>query len=131
MSTESTRPLLVPQNRKLRHLRGIALRNLAFSRPRGHSIDDAALNKTPAKLEALRNTPRLQHAPSSEQLRRPAARRRSTNLANASPATRQKKFEETFDSRLADAFFTLHVEGEDDPIYISEVEERATVRFRG
>lgn len=127
MSTESTRPLLLPQNRKLRHLRGIALRNLAFSRPRGHSIDDAALNKTPAKLESLRSTPRLQHAASSENLRPPSARRRSTLLANANPATRQKKFEETFDLRLADAFFSLHIEGEDDPVYISEVEERATV----
>ena len=130
MSTESTRPLLLPQNRKLRHLRGIALRNLAFSRPRGRTIDDAALNKSPAKLESLRNTPRLHHALSSEALRPPAARRRSMNLANASPATRQKQFEETFDSRLADAFFSLHVEGQEDPIYISEVEERATVRLR-
>ncbi len=130
MSTESRRPLLLPQNRKLRHLRGIALRNLAFSRPRGRTIDDAALNKSPAKLESLRNTPRLHHALSSEALRPPTPRRRSTNLANASPATRQKQFEETFDSRLADAFFSLHVEGQEDPIYISEVEERATVRLR-
>ena len=130
MSTESTRPLLLPQNRKLRHLRGLALRNLAFSRPRGRTIDDAALNKSPAKLESLRNTPRLHHALSSEALRPPTARRRSTNLANASPATRQKQFEETFDTRLADAFFSLHVEGQEEPIYISEVEERATVRLR-
>ena len=128
MSTESKRPLLLPQNRKLRHLRGIALRNLAFSRPRGRTIDDAALNKSPAKLEALRTTPKIHHALSSEALRPPAARRRSTNLANASPTTRQKQFEDTFDEKLADAFFSLHVEGQEDPVYISEVEERATVR---
>ncbi|KAK4154684.1 UV radiation resistance protein and autophagy-related subunit 14-domain-containing protein [Chaetomidium leptoderma] len=126
MSTEPTRPLLLPQNRKLRHLRGIALRNLAFTRPRGRTIDDTALNKSPAKLESLRNTPQLHHALSSEDLRPPTARRRSTNLANASPTTRQKKFEDVLDSRLADAFFSLHVEGEEEPIYISEVEERAT-----
>ncbi|GAB1309880.1 Autophagy-related protein 14 [Madurella fahalii] len=126
MSVEPTRPLLLPQNRKLRHLRGISLRNLAFSRPRGRTIDDAALNKTPAKLESLRTAPQLHHALSSEDLRPLNARRRSTNLANASPVTRQKRFEDVFDSRLTDAFFSLHVDGGEDPIYISEVSERAT-----
>lgn len=132
MSAESTRPLLLPQNRKIRHLRGLALRNLAFSRLRGYSVDDAALNiKSPSKLEALRSPPRLHHALSSENLRAPPAaardRARSASLAYASPATRQRRFEDTFDSRLADAFFSLHVDGEEEPIYISEVEERATV----
>ncbi|AEO69848.1 bc45f02b-37b3-40d3-b2ac-ed02082c5d8f [Thermothielavioides terrestris] len=126
MSTEPTRPLLLPQNRKLRHLRGISLRNLTFSRPRGHAIDDAALNKSPAKLESLRDAPQLHHALSSEDLRPPAGRRRSTNLANDSPAARQKKLEDVFESRLADAFFSLHVDAEEDPVYISEVAERAT-----
>ncbi|KAH6853176.1 UV radiation resistance protein and autophagy-related subunit 14-domain-containing protein [Chaetomium sp. MPI-CAGE-AT-0009] len=127
MSTEPARPLLLPQNRKLRHLRGIALRNVVFSRPRGRTIDDAALNiQSPAKLESLRNTPQLHHALSSEDLRPTTARRRSTNVPSASLATRQKKFEGAFDSKLADAFFSLHVEGENEPIYISEVEERAT-----
>ncbi|KAK3382142.1 UV radiation resistance protein and autophagy-related subunit 14-domain-containing protein [Lasiosphaeria ovina] len=125
MSSESTRPLLLPQNRKLRHLRGIYLRNLAFTRPRGRTIDDAALNKSPAKIEALRNAPQLQHALSSDDLRPPAGRRRSTNLGNASPLTRQKNMEEIFNNRLADAFFSLHVEGEEDPVYISEVAERS------
>jgi len=128
MSAESTRPLLLPQNRKLRHLRGIALRSLAFSRPRGRTIDDAALNKTPAKLESLRNAPPLHHALSSEDLRSPNGRRRSTNLGTASPTTRQRQFENVFDTKLADAFFSLHVADQEEPIYISEVEERATVR---
>ncbi|KAK3335181.1 putative UV radiation resistance protein [Cercophora scortea] len=133
MSTESTRPLLLPQNRKLRHLRGIFLRNLTFSRPRGRTIDDASLNKSPAKLESLRETNQLHHTLSSENLRPPAGRRRSTNLANASPLVRQKRIEEAFDAKLADGFFTLHVqgEGEDDPIYISEIAERsANFNFR-
>ncbi|KAM7183001.1 UV radiation resistance associated protein [Rhypophila sp. PSN 637] len=128
MSTESsTRPLLLPQNRKLRHLRGIYLRNLTFTRPRGHTIDDTSLNKSPAKLKTIRETAQLHHAASSEELKlRPSAgRRRSTNLANASPLTRQKKLEETFDARLADCFFSLHVDGEEEPVYISEVSERA------
>lgn len=128
MSADSPRPLLLPQNRKLRHLRAIFLRNLIFTRPRGRTIDDAALNKSPAKLEALRDTPQLHHAHSSEALRPPAGRRRSTNLANSNPLTRQKRIEYNYDTKLADAFFTLHIDENDDPIYISEVAERATVR---
>jgi len=128
MSTEtSTRPLLLPQNRKLRHLRGIYLRNLSFVRPRGRTIDDAAINKSPSKLEALRDAPHLHHALSTESLRPAAGRRRSTNLANVSPLTRQKKLEYTVEGRVADAFFSLHCDGEEDAIYVSEVAERATV----
>ncbi|KAK3329165.1 UV radiation resistance protein and autophagy-related subunit 14-domain-containing protein [Apodospora peruviana] len=125
MSTESTRPLLLPQNRKLRHLRGIYLRNLTFTRPRGRTIDDAALNKSPAKLEAVYESQQLHHALSSEDLRPLIGRRRSTNLANSSPVTRQKRIEDTFDTRLADAFFTLHVDDDEQPVYISEIAERA------
>lgn len=130
MATESTRPLLLPQNRKLRHLRGIYLRNLSFARPRGRTIDDAAINKSPGKLESLRETQQLHHALSTENLRQsPRERRRSTNLSNAAPFTRQKRLEFAVENRVADAFFSLHCDGEEDPIYISEVAERATVRF--
>jgi hypothetical protein len=128
MSAESTRPLLLPQNRKLRHLRGIYLRNLTLARPRGRTIDDAALNKSPGKLEALREAPQLQHARSSEALRPLSSRRRSTNLAGVTPVTRQKKIEYTFDSKLADAFFSLHVDSEEEPVYVSEIAERSAVR---
>jgi len=120
--------LLLPQNRKLRHLRGIFLRNLTLARPRGRTADDAALNKSPGKLEALREAPQLQHSHSSEALRPLASRRRSTNLGGATPVTRQKKIEYTFDTKLADAFFSLHVDEEDEPIYTSEICPRATVR---
>jgi len=131
MASEPSRPLLLPQNRKLRHLQGIYLRNLTLSRPRGKTIDDAALNKTPQKLEALRE-PQLHHAQSSGDLRPPKLRRRSTNWSGASPDLRQKKLENVIDSRTADTFFTLHTKGQEDPIYISEVVEKAmnpTFRF--
>jgi hypothetical protein len=127
MAPESSRPLLLPQNRKLRHVRGIFLRNLSFSRPRGRTIDDAAINKSPGKLEALRETPQLHHALSSETLR-PKPRRRSTVLASETPFIRQQKLELSIDSRVADAFFSLHCSSEEEPIYISELAERATVR---
>jgi hypothetical protein len=44
---------------------------------------------------------------------------------NASPLTRQKKLEDIAADRMADTFFTLHVEQHDEPIYISEVAEKA------
>jgi hypothetical protein len=130
MSTKPSRPLLLAQNRKLRHLKGVYIRNLSFVRPKGRTADDAALNKSPTKLEALRETPQLHHARSSESLpslRPKQPRRRSTNLAHASPLTRQRKLEYAIDSRVADAFFSLHCEGEEEPIYISETIEHSTV----
>ncbi|KAI9648707.1 hypothetical protein NHQ30_003347 [Ciborinia camelliae] len=126
MSSEASRPLILPQNRKLRHLQGIYVRNLTLSRPRGKTIDDAGLNKSPQKLESLRRESQLHHAQSSGDLRPSAkTRRSSSNWVGASPAIRQKKLEDVRDSRMADSFFTLHCEGQDDPIYISEVVEKA------
>ncbi|TVY12847.1 UV radiation resistance-associated gene protein [Lachnellula arida] len=130
MASEASRPLLLPQNRKLRHLQGIYLRNLTLTRPRGQTIDDAALNKTSQKRE-----PQLHHAQSSEELRpTQKGRRRSSNWGAASPVSRQKKLEDVIDARMADTFFSLHVEGResDEPVYISEVVEKAmnpTFRF--
>lgn len=129
LSTESTRPLLLPQNRRLRHLQGIYLRNLSFIRPHGKTTDDLNLGKgSTTKLQALKTSPQLHHAASSETLRdRPTKiRRRSTNLANKSPVIRQKALEVAIERRAADVFFSLHVEGVEDPVYISEVEERST-----
>jgi len=132
MASEASRPLLLPQNRKLRHLQGIYVRNLTLSRPRGRTIDDGELNKTPQKLEALRASGTLHHAHSSGDLRPPKLRRRSSNWVGATPDFRQKKLEDVIDSRMADTFFTLHCAGQEDPIYISEVVEKAmnpTFRF--
>lgn len=44
---------------------------------------------------------------------------------NASPLTRQKKLEDITAGRMADTFFSLHVEDRTDPIYISEVVDKA------
>lgn len=53
-------------------------------------------------------------------------RRRSTlEWTNASPLTRQKKLEDITAGRMADTFFTLHVEDQPDPVYISEIAEKA------
>lgn len=44
---------------------------------------------------------------------------------NASPLTRQKKLEDITAGRMADTFFTLHVDDQLDPVYVSEVAEKA------
>ncbi|KAI1374188.1 UV radiation resistance protein and autophagy-related subunit 14-domain-containing protein [Hypoxylon crocopeplum] len=121
---------MLPQNRRLRHLQGIYLRNLSFTRPQGRASDDLEADLPSTKLQARTDgpPPQLHHAHSSESLlpaARANARRRSTNLNNVSPITRQKQLEYTVESRAADVFFTLHCDDGEDPVYISEVCERA------
>ncbi|ORX92436.1 UV radiation resistance protein and autophagy-related subunit 14-domain-containing protein [Clohesyomyces aquaticus] len=109
--------------------------------------------KSPTKALALRENRNLSHSRSSSDLRsteesarqsngdvrqpgspvkalRPPMtkrlRRRSTmDWSGASPLARQKKLEDVTGGRMADTFFTLHVEGQKDPVYISEVAEKA------
>lgn len=127
---ETTRPLLLPQNRRLRHLRGVYLRNLSFDRPRGKTADDSAVKHSPDKVASLREHAGLHHSASTESLRPSTARRRSANLGSASPVTRQRRLELTIEGRVADSFFTLHAEDEEEPVYISELVERSVVRLR-
>ncbi|KAI9823630.1 MAG: hypothetical protein M1832_002411 [Thelocarpon impressellum] len=151
------RPWLLPTNRKLRHLQGLSLRNLTFAAPASRSrgaTDDEVLSqtwKTPAKLLALRETPKLEHSKSSNDLvisgtperrewkengdggspKRPRPspgklRRRSTlNWTGASPDARQKRLEEVIGERMADTWFSLHAGDDKDPIYVSEVAPQA------
>ena len=144
------------QNRKLRHLQGVSLRNLALSsshtKARGKTTDDESLPhalKTPAKLLSQREN-KLEHSRSSNDLRstpesdgvvedndsrnggavRPQPpikpRRRSTlNWTNAPPRVRQMKLEDTARERMADTWFSLHCSSIDDPIYVSEIVEKA------
>ncbi|KAI2782614.1 UV radiation resistance protein and autophagy-related subunit 14-domain-containing protein [Daldinia loculata] len=119
---------MLPQNRRLRHLQGIYLRNLSLTRPHGRATDDLEADLPSAKLQALHDgPPQLHHSHSSESLlpSRANSRQRSTTLANISPITRQKQLEYTVDSRAADVFFSLHCHDGEEPVYISEVGERA------
>ncbi|KAI1803618.1 UV radiation resistance protein and autophagy-related subunit 14-domain-containing protein [Daldinia bambusicola] len=119
---------MLPQNRRLRHLQGIYLRNLSFTRPHGRAADDLEADLPSTKLQALHDgPPQLHHSHSSESLlqTRGNSRRRSTTLANLSPVTRQKQLEYTVESRAADLFFSLHCHDGEDPVYISEIGERA------
>ncbi|KAH7132160.1 UV radiation resistance protein and autophagy-related subunit 14-domain-containing protein [Dendryphion nanum] len=154
------RPWLLPYNRKLRHLQGIAIRNLtlipAQSRPRTRTIDDEAIPstlKSPTKALALMEQRGLAHSRSSSDLKssedsarhtsdavrengspkkasRPTMgkglRRRSTmEWSGASPLTRQRKLEDVIGARMADTFFSLHIDDQTEPVYISEVVEKA------
>lgn len=135
--SEPRRPRLLPQNRKLRHLKGIWLRNLSFAPTSLRTADDAELNKSPKKLQVLKETSQLHASRSSESLRkdsfrpdtlRPQTKRRtSLSLAHASPVARQKKLEALVDEAVGDVFFSLHVNGDNEPVYISEVRERSAV----
>ncbi|KAI1445998.1 UV radiation resistance protein and autophagy-related subunit 14-domain-containing protein [Annulohypoxylon stygium] len=125
---------MLPQNRRLRHLQGIYLRNLSFTRPYGRAADDLEADLPSSKSQALHDGPSLphllHHAHSSESLinttKANARRRSTTTLAGANPITRQKQLEYTVEGRAADVFFSLHCEGaKEDPLYISEVGERA------
>ena len=152
------------QNRRLRHIQGVSLRNLTLSRPSpdavGKTIDDNSLPnalRTPTKALALRESHKLEHSRSSNDLKsppqlngsvhkkdregenpfdgsptkksRPAPqklRRRSTlNWTNALPEVRHKKLENVAAERLADTWFSLHCSGIEEPVYISEIVERA------
>ncbi|KAI4144127.1 MAG: hypothetical protein LQ341_002723, partial [Variospora aurantia] len=154
------RPWLLPSNRRLRHLEGISIRNLALSRPseipQTKAADDESLPnslRTPTKALALREK-KVEHSRSSNDLRqspnnrkvldvekqvsntgkglnldqppRNKLRRRSTlNWTNATPQTRQQKLEDVAGSKLADTWFSLHCEGVTEPVYVSEVVEKA------
>ncbi|KAK8058093.1 p63 protein [Apiospora phragmitis] len=108
-SRESTRPLLTPQNRRLRHLHGIYLRNLTFERHQLKTTDD------------------LHHSASSDTLSdRPPTSPTQYQSRQQEPGYASKAAGIGHQSRAADVFFSLHVQGVDDPVYISEVGTRST-----
>ncbi|KAM0207391.1 hypothetical protein ACHAPA_003246 [Fusarium lateritium] len=132
---EPRRPRLLAQNRKLRHLHGIWLRNLSFAPTSLRTADDADLATSLSKLPVLRESNQLHPSKSSESLRkdskrpdlRPQQKRRtSLSLAHVNPLARQKKLETLFEESAGDVFYSLHVDGNDDPVYVSEVRERST-----
>ena len=135
-------------------MRNLAL-SRPTTRSRGKTIDDESLPhalKTPAKALAQRETHKLEHSRSSHDLKSPPSklngihkkedsesdvptafrplagklRRRSTlNWSNAPPAVRQTKLEDVVRERMADTWFSLHCSGVNEPIYVSEIVEKA------
>lgn len=103
------------------------------------SADLTAIQEAALETESAPETPKRSSSEakrSSATPKRPAAfklRRRSTlDWINASPQARQQKLEDTVGKRTADVFFSLHVQGLQDPTYVSEVVEKTmnpTFRF--
>ncbi|KAL4889598.1 UV radiation resistance protein and autophagy-related subunit 14-domain-containing protein [Aspergillus ambiguus] len=144
------RPWLLPSNRKLRHLQGVSVRNLVVappSRARGKTIDDEDIPnslQSPSKLLAKDANRSLQHSRSFNNLKpsntagerpkrteplpktRPQTRRNTLPWSDPNPLARQIKLEDILRSRMADVWFSIHCEGINDPVYISEVVENAT-----
>ena len=134
-------------------LRNLSLQSLS-ARSHGQTIDDDSLPTTlhtQAKLLAKRETHKLgqsrssddlpAHASSGESSKSQASngvpsgaprplkerlRRRSTlNWTNESSEARQKKLEGATAGHMAETWFSLHCEGVEEPIYISEVADRS------
>ncbi|KAH7122179.1 hypothetical protein B0J13DRAFT_512302 [Dactylonectria estremocensis] len=133
---EPRRPRLLSQNRKLRHLRGVWLRNLTFAPAMLRTTDDADINRSPKKLPAVSESSQLHPSRSSESLRNDSLRRPETkrpqkvrrtslSLAHANPVARQRKLETLVEEAVGDVFYSLHVAGRADPVYVSEVRERS------
>ncbi|PNY25562.1 UV radiation resistance-associated protein, partial [Tolypocladium capitatum] len=133
---EPRRPRLLAQNRKLRHLKGLSLRGLSFAPTHLRTADDAELTRGPGTLGAVREAPLLHASRSSDGLRQDGLRadkrrpkqqprRTSLSLAHATPTSRQKKLEALADGSVGDVFFSLHVGGDAEPVYVSEVRQRS------
>lgn len=59
---------------------------------------------------------------------RPVQKRRtSLSLAHANLGARQRNLEMLYEEAMGDVFYSLHVDVDAEPVYISEVRERATV----
>ncbi|CAK7273530.1 hypothetical protein SEPCBS119000_005705 [Sporothrix epigloea] len=127
-------PFLLPQNRKLRHLRGIYLRNLTF--PPQEKCDLARFSAAPLSPltggEPARASPRNQLPSELSDLSKAdangcAKRHRSATLSGATALARQRILEEALDSSTADVFFSLHSTDPtvSEPLYVSEVGKRA------
>ncbi|CAG8925535.1 unnamed protein product [Penicillium salamii] len=147
-SARRERPWLYAWNRRLRHLQGISIRNLVVTPPatrtRGKTIDDDDIPntlKSASKLlsqnenhpihpsKSFTDLKSQSHADKDSNANKEPAmrpRRRSTLFWNdPNPRTRQVKLEDIVNSRMVDSFFSLHCEGIEEPVYISEVAERA------
>lgn len=57
---------------------------------------------------------------------KPPRRRSTLSWGDSDPYTRQVKLQDIISSRMADTWFSLHCNGSDEPIYVSEIIERTT-----
>ncbi|KAJ5656186.1 hypothetical protein N7507_008136 [Penicillium longicatenatum] len=142
------RPWLYASNRKLRHLNGISVRNLVVTPPtnraRGKTIDDDDIPnalQSPSKILAQNESRPLHPSRSFTELnsrqnaqshaetkfdKREPRRRSLLPWNDPNPRTRQVSLEDITKSRMADTWVSMHCDGVDEPVYISEVVNKAT-----
>ncbi|KAE9986348.1 hypothetical protein EG328_005851 [Venturia inaequalis] len=110
--TSPTKTLTVRDQKSLAHSRSSEnLRPIQELDGEGKGKAEAVENASPTSKSARPSPSRM--------------RRRSTlEWVSATPQMRQKKLEDIITARIADVFFAIHVDGEEEPIYISEVMEK-------
>lgn len=132
MNRSLGRSRLLPYNRRLRHLHGISIRNLDLSVLSRKRREQGQKERRREAQHQDRHDARgsidksEQNGPGQTPPQRPgldqARRRRSTlNCVGKSPQVRQRRLEQATTSRMADTWFSLHRDGVDEPIYVSEV----------
>lgn len=86
-------------------------------------VQSPTMNETSLDFGTLANTGHVNRPqrPSKSQLRR-----RSTLNWDTTPKQRQRKLQDAIAGRTADVFFSVHVIGVEDPVYVSEVAELTT-----
>lgn len=94
-----------------------------------HSRSSGDLQNSPRGRKSLGDSRQNEDSETDGRNIRPSRgkmRRRSTlNWTNATPQIRQKKLEDVARSKLADTWFSVHCEGITEPVYVSEVVEKA------
>jgi UV radiation resistance-associated gene protein len=143
------------KNRKLRHLQGLSVRNLYITPPnraRGKTIDDDDIDyssRSPSKLGAQADDRSVIQSRSYTDLKSLSSNKQSVNdeldrndkepresrrmrrrstlpWSGGNAEVRQTKLEDIARSRMADTWFSIHCEGIDSPVYVSEVVEKTT-----
>ncbi|POS87758.1 hypothetical protein EPUL_001074 [Erysiphe pulchra] len=121
MTVEPPRPLLLPQNRKIRHVQGIYLRNLTLPSLVDTIADDGS-KKSGTKFRSFQvHKPPLQRSNSFQDNVLQELQKYSTNWEGASASLRQRTLEQVIVNNSADTFVTLHCASQVEPIYISEI----------
>ncbi|KAK4965388.1 hypothetical protein LTR42_012144 [Elasticomyces elasticus] len=82
--------------------------------------EDAVVDDLPIGEHEGNGRPKTPQRPALGKMRR----RSTLEWANATPQRRQEKLENVTAERMGDVFFSLHVGGVEEPVYVSEVVEK-------
>ncbi|KAK4553947.1 hypothetical protein LTR86_009123 [Recurvomyces mirabilis] len=100
-------------------LKAVAEDALTFDQDRDDNALDVS-NGSPKSKTRPNGAPRTPQRPVLSKMRR----RSTLEWANATPQRRQERLENVTSDRMADVFFSVHVDGITEPVYVSETIER-------